>query len=294
MQKRMIAVVIIAALLMPAPAHAWGYAAHRFIVDHAIALLPLPVRPLFEQRRAGLVERAIDPDLWRRLFDTEAPNHQLDMDTFGPYPFKELPRDYSAAVAKFGLDAIRGAGTLPWRVDEIYGKLRREFEDYGRSPTPVNQENIVIYAAALTHYISDAHVPFHAVLNYDGQLTNQRGVHGRFEAGAFTRFRSRLSIAPTPIPPIANPRDFAFDALTESARLSLDVLRADAAAIGSGDVYDDAYFDAFFAGVRPVLERRVNESIAASAAIIAGAWEAAGKPPVAFEIPPESPQRRQR
>jgi hypothetical protein len=42
-----------------------------------------------------------------------------------------------------------------------------------------------------------------------------------------------------------------------------------------------------------VLERRLNEAIAASAAMIAGAWEAAGKPPIAIDarVPP---QRRRR
>jgi hypothetical protein len=41
-----------------------------------------------------------------------------------------------------------------------------------------------------------------------------------------------------------------------------------------------------------VLERRLNEAIAASAAMIAGAWEAAGKP--AVPISPKVPAQRRR
>ena len=57
------------------------------------------------------------------------------------------------------------------------------------------------------------------------------------------------------------------------------VLEADRVAI-VGDVYDDAYYAAFFKGSRAVLERRLDESTAAVAAMITGAWEAAGKPAV--------------
>src|SRR5688572_25754264 len=126
MKKCFMAAILLWALLVPAPARAWGYEAHRFIMDRAIGLLPPQVRPLFEKRRSTLVERVIDPDLWRNLFGTEAPNHQLKIDTrqFGPYPFRELPRDYKEAVAKFGMQAIQGAGTVPWRIDEIYGTLQ--------------------------------------------------------------------------------------------------------------------------------------------------------------------------
>jgi hypothetical protein len=296
MKKCPAAIVLLIGLLAPAPARAWGYEAHRFIMDRAIGLLPADLRPLFERRRATLVERSIDPDLWRALFGSEAPNHQIDIDhkQFGAYPFKELPRDYKAAVAKFGLDAIRGAGTVPWRIEELYSMLQGSFEEYGRRPNPSGLEELLLYAAAMTHYISDAHVPFHATENYDGQLTNQRGIHSRFETGMFTRFRTRLTIAPKTIAPIANPRDFAFDTAIESARLAPGVLRADRAAIGDRDVYDDAYFEAFFQSAGPVLERRVNEAISATVGLITGAWKAAGSPAIAVELPMPGPSKRVR
>ena len=122
------------------PAHAWGYDAHQLIMDRAIALLPVQLRPFFEQNRATLVERSIDPDVWQvaGFNDREAPNHFLDLDWegYGKYPFSELPRDYSAAVAKFGKQRIEQNGTLPWRVEEIYGSLRRSFES-GPAPRPL-------------------------------------------------------------------------------------------------------------------------------------------------------------
>jgi hypothetical protein len=70
-------------------------------------------------------------------------------------------------------------------------------------------------------------------------------------------------------------------------------MKADLDAIGARDVYDAAYFEAFFAGTKDVMERRLGDSIAAVAGLIAGAWEAAGKPAVPVD-PPISLERRRR
>ena len=94
----------------PTPAYAWGYEAHWFIMDRAIALLPAPLRPLFEKHRALVVQRVIDPDTWRNAgFEEEYPNHFLDLDWegFGKDPYRELPRDFTAALAKFGRARIQ-------------------------------------------------------------------------------------------------------------------------------------------------------------------------------------------
>jgi len=102
-----------------------------------------------------------------------------------------------------------------------------------------------------------------------------------------------LKLAPSRIEPIRAPLDFTFDALLQGTQLVPAVLEADRAAIGTRDVYDDAYYEAFFKGSRAVLERRLDESTSAVAAMIAGAWEAAGKPPVPVRAQ-DSDQRRRR
>src|SRR6187549_91410 len=106
---RLAAALLALVLAVPSSLSAWGFEAHRFIADRMIALLPAELKPLYEKRRAFIVERAIDPDLWRTVgWEDEPPNHFVDMDhdAFGPYPFDGLPRDYSAAVQKFGKDLV--------------------------------------------------------------------------------------------------------------------------------------------------------------------------------------------
>ena len=190
---RFTALLLAAFVALPSPAGAWGFEAHKFIADRMIALLPPELKPLFEKRRDFIVERAIDPDLWRNVgWEEEPPNHFLDFDfeAFGPYPFTALPREYDAAVQKFGKAVITEQGTLPWRTAEFYGRLQREFASLKRQPVPgYAVDNIVLYSAILAHYVADGHVPLHGVVNYDGQLTGQQGLHSRWEAELFERNR---------------------------------------------------------------------------------------------------------
>jgi hypothetical protein len=281
-------VALCAVVAFPASSTAWGFEAHRFIADRAIALLPSELRPFFEARRAFIVERSIDPDLWRSAgFDQEPPNHFLDLDyeAYGPYPFTALPRDYDAAVQKFGREVVHAQGTLPWRAQEFYGKLQRAFEGLNqRPPSAYALDDIAFLSAVLSHYVGDAHVPLHAVVNYDGQLTNQHGAHARWEADLFVRSRDRLKVAPATPQPMTNPRDALFDVLLASNRLAQDLLEADRKAAAGREVYDDDYFKAFGASQLAVLERRLNESITAVASAIIGAWHQAGRPAVPVEL----------
>src|SRR5262245_29840051 len=160
---RVAAVLLAFVIAVPSSISAWGFEAHKFIADRMIALLPAEIRPLYEKRRAFIVERAIDPDLWRSVgWEDEPPNHFVDMDyeAFGPYPFDGLPRDYSAAVQKFGKDLVDQQGRLPWRTAEFYGRLQREFESLKRQPPPgYALDNIALFSAILAHYVADGHVP---------------------------------------------------------------------------------------------------------------------------------------
>ena len=47
--------------------------------------------------------------------------------------------------------------------------------------TPANLEDVLRTAADLGHYLADAHVPLHTTGNYNGQRTNQTGIHALWE-----------------------------------------------------------------------------------------------------------------
>ena len=276
------AAVLITIATTAEPAQAWGFEGHRFITARAIALLPTEIRPFFEKYREAIVEHSIDPDLWRIVgWEAEAPNHFVDMDAYGPYPFKALPRDFDDAVRQHGRSFVVENGTLPWRTEEIYRKLVEAFTQ----KAGYSRENIKLFSSVIAHYVADAHVPFHAALNHDGQLTGQWGIHSRFEAELFERYRDRLQVTPGGVVPVGNARDLMFETLIASFPHVQPILEADRAAVDGREVYDDGYFDLFFEKTRPILERRLSDAIATVASMITAAWVEAGRPALAPEAP---------
>jgi len=291
-RRNSIAGLLVMLLMMPSRVGAWGFETHKFIVSRAIDLLPEAIKPFYEANRVFVVEHAIDPDLWRTAgFTDEPPRHFVDLDAYGKYPFKELPRSYDAALEKYGADMLNRNGLLPWRSAEMSGNLRRAFESQQKQ-IGYARENIKLFSAVIGHYAADANVPLHSALNYDGQLTGQNGVHYRFEEDLFLRYGKQLTLTPGPIKNISNVRDFIFDTLLESYTFVDAVLAADKKAIGDRTVYDAEYYDAFFAQVRPILEKRISSAITAVASIITTEWELAGRPSLPAVAPPRPPAQR--
>jgi hypothetical protein len=271
---------MLALVLRPSPASAWGFAAHRYIMQRAIDLLPAPVKPFFLEHRDELVVRVVDPDLWRNVGWEDDPNHFLNFGVreYGPYPFTALPRELGAAIQKFGTTTLKRNGQLPWRADEEFGNLRRVFERFGGGGNPYGSSDAVLFAAVAAHYMQDATQPMHATENYDGQLSGQRGLHSRFERDLIERYESRLVVRPPPLSAITSARDVAFEQLMASYQLVPAILAADKDAAAGREFYDDTYFEAFFQKMKPLLEERLSTAISATASLIASAWEQAGKP----------------
>lgn len=73
------------------------------------------------------------------------------------------------------VDNFSQYGICPYNLMSQLEKLTRAFEakDEGR---------ILRVSAEIGHYIGDAHVPLHTTENYNGQLTNQDGIHGFWES----------------------------------------------------------------------------------------------------------------
>ena len=268
---------------------AWGFDVHRFITDRAIDLLPETIRPFYQKHRAFIVERSVDPDLWRNAgWAEEPPRHFVDLDAYGRPPFGELPREYDRAVEKYGREFVERNGTLPWRAAEIYGQLRRNFELQKKGVPGYSLENIKFYSALLAHYVEDGHVPFHAVLNYDGQLTGQHGIHSRFETELVLRNLKDLRLAPPAVVPVTDARTYLFDVLQTSFPHVETILAADKAAVAGREEYDDAYFGVLYRDTRPIVEQRLSAAISGVASAIAGAWEAGGRPALPLDPPREN------
>ena len=110
---RPLVAAVLVVLVAPSRADAWGFEAHKYIMSRAIALLPAQIRPLFEAERVSVVERAVDPDLWRTAgWPGESERHFVDLDAYGAHPFKELPRDLEEAIKKYGREFVEKNGIV--------------------------------------------------------------------------------------------------------------------------------------------------------------------------------------
>jgi hypothetical protein len=153
----------------------WGFYAHQKINYYAVFLLPPEIMVLFKPNIQFLSDHAVDPDKRRYAVATEAPKHYIDIDYYGEYPYKELPRKYDEAVKKFTEDTVLANGILPWWIQIMEQRLTNAFKEK-------DQAKILKLAAEIGHYIADSHVPLHASSNHDGQMTNQKGIHGFWES----------------------------------------------------------------------------------------------------------------
>ena len=155
----------------------WGFLAHKTIHQIAIYSLPKKLQLFFFKNVDYLVYNSVRPDVRRKDDTSEATKHFIDMDApiFGKTPLDSIPKTWNDAVKKYSADTLRKYGTVPWEVIKLQEKLTNAFRNKLK-------DSILYYAADLGHYISDAHVPLHTTINYDGQLSNQRGLHSLWES----------------------------------------------------------------------------------------------------------------
>ncbi len=282
-KKISVTILFIAAMFIPLElSHGWGYNAHMRINSDAVDTLPAGMKEFFESERNFISEHASDPDKWRRDDKDEAPRHFIDIDMYGTYPFRELPRDYDEAVKKFGAEAVNSKGTLPWRIVEYTMKLSEDMKSGER-------EKIRMSAAALGHYVGDAHMPLHTAENYYGQFTNNEGIHNQFEQlmdDSLEEYKPSMREAE----PIDDPLGFAFDIILNGYQLVLPILIADSKAReGLPDALIDSladwkadpvkdYIEALYRDVGDIGWKQMSGASENLGRYWVTAWESAGRP----------------
>ncbi len=153
----------------------WGFLVHRTINQIAIYNLPVQLRAYFHSDMKYLVENAPRPDIRRNADKTEDTKHFIDIEMYGQNAINEMPLDWNAAVKKYTKDSLIKYGWGPYNAMMQMENLTNAFKSK-------NKDSILFYAADLGHYLGDLHVPLHTTVNYDGQLTGQKGLHGLWES----------------------------------------------------------------------------------------------------------------
>lgn len=169
--KRFLLLVIPFVILLSS----WGFFAHQKINRLAVFTLPDNLISFYKSNINYISEHAVDADKRRYADSLEAPRHYLDTDHYGKNPFDSIPKKWNDAVKKYSEDTLNAYGILPWQIQRTYLKLVKAF-------TIRDSALILKHSADLGHYIGDAHVPLHTTENYNGQQTNQVGIHAFWES----------------------------------------------------------------------------------------------------------------
>ncbi|TAL46557.1 MAG: S1/P1 Nuclease [Chitinophagaceae bacterium] len=266
----------------------WGFFAHKKINHYAVFLLPPQMMVLYKQQVDFLTDHAVDPDMRRYAVPEEGPRHYIDIDHYGKYPFPELPRKWSDAVTKFSEDTLMQYGIVPWWVQTMLYRLTDAFKEK-------HQAKILKLSAEIGHYIADAHVPLHACSNHNGQLTDQKGIHGFWESRIPELLAEKewdFFIGKAEY--IKSPGEFIWQRVLESAAAADTVLlyekelsksfapdRKFAFEERNGITirqYSSAFSKAYDEKLKGMVERRMRQSISAIASFWYTAWVNAGQP----------------
>jgi hypothetical protein len=96
----------------------------------------------------------------------------LSPDSLRFYLGKVMPERLLSA---YYVDHLSEHGVLPWNLQRMQNRITQAFRRR-------DSKALLRYCAEMGHYIGDAHVPLHTTSNYNGQKTNQHGIHGFWES----------------------------------------------------------------------------------------------------------------
>lgn len=285
--KRLIVLFLFFSMYLPAALYSWGFWAHQRINRLAVFTLPQEMLVLYKTHLDFLTEHAVDPDKRRYAVDGEAARHYIDIDHYGKYPFREVPRRWTDAVEKFTEDTIMAYGNLPYHLPQDVFRLKKAFEEE-------NLLQILKISSDIGHYVGDAHVPLHTTKNYNGQLTGQKGIHGFWESRLPELFARDYDFFVGRAYYIENLREESWEAVLES-HLALDSVLNFESSLNDkfpsdkkygyesrNDIvvraYSREYSQAYHEMLGGMVERRMRRSILRIGAYWYTAWKMAGSP----------------
>jgi len=266
----------------------WGFFAHKKINEYAVYTLPPTLASFYKKNILLISEKAVDADKRCYIDSLEPTRHYIDIDDFDEPTIDSIPIHWSKAKEKYQEKQLLLTGIVPWQISFSYNKLVQAFKDK-------DIPKIIRFSADLGHYIGDAHVPLHTSSNHDGQLTDQRGIHGFWES----RLPELLAekewdlLTGTAIY-LEDPAAFIWERILESALASDSVLAIEKTLSQSfpadkryayedrnGQLlrqYSSDYARTYDRLMEGMVERRMRSSIWAVACFWYTAWITAGQP----------------
>jgi hypothetical protein len=185
---------------------AWGKRGHQIVASAAaIAVSSEPNSAFMRPISFDMGYYANIPDfVWKRpaTYEMEKPEHFLDLEIFTrAFANKKVDKPFALSRKEFDAqfpEIPQAAGRAYWRIRELEEKLAKVTtqlkdlkEEKGKERQAL-QEKWLDLAGPLSHYVGDLAQPMHVSDNYDGQLTNQKGLHHYYEEGVVDQLYPEL------------------------------------------------------------------------------------------------------
>ncbi|OGU52483.1 MAG: hypothetical protein A2080_02940 [Ignavibacteria bacterium GWC2_36_12] len=259
--------------LMTGLSFPWGDKGHKLIANKAVELLKEKIKNI-EQYQDYITEHSVDPDTRKDQDKTEGPKHYIDIDFYKEFLEGRMIQDKDQLISLYSDSVVTKMGLLPWATLETLKNLTKAFKEK-------NRDKVLIYTSDMAHYVGDAHQPMHTILNYDGQFTNQKGVHARYEIYMVNKYIDELSdgIKGLEVAYVKEPLDYIFNYISDSNSLSEVLFAADKfAASKAGSMESDEYLRLLWFKTKYITGIQFEEAYNSLASLIYTAWVDAGEP----------------
>lgn len=275
----------------------WGFYAHKKINETAVFLLPTELAKFYKKNIKAITNMAIDPDKRCYIDSLEPVRHYIDLNEIDS-EVDSIPIHWTKAKEKYSERKLLAKGIIPWQIVRTYNNLVQAFSQK-------DQNKIIRYSADLGHYIADSHVPLHTTSNYNGQQTNQIGIHAFWETRLPEMFADSYDLVIGRATYTNDPLEVAWSIVKTSNSLVDSVLSIEKELSKSFNpseiksyinrnnqlilTYSDQYATAFHNILQGMVERRFRASIHTIASFWYSAWVDAGQPKIIeFELHEEN------
>ncbi len=250
----------------------WGNVGHQIINKNSTLSFPRQMQS-FLIWADSLAAHASDADYRKSSDTTEAPKHYIDIDNYPEFILTGyIPQNFDSLVALHGYSFVLQQGVLPWTILAMVDSLQTAFANK-------QWQRALLIAADLGHYVADAHMPLHITRNFNGQFTNQFGIHGRYESGMINRHSTQIIYEAQSVEYVSDLTDYVFTFIYKNYNFVESVLFADSLATAiTGNNISEIYYTKLWlisqSFTIPLFENASNNL----AALIYTAWINAGSP----------------
>jgi len=264
----------------------WGFQPHKIINKHAVFTLPPEMSHFYKKNLYFIQEYAVNADKRVYIDPNESPRHFIDLDRIETN-IDSIAIPWYKAKEKYTEKYLIARGIVPWQIEKSYQQLIQAF-------IHKNLKKIIKISADLGHYAADAHVPLHTTSNYNGQFTNQIGIHALWETRLPEKYFKEYSLLVGPAEYIDDVLGFSWKIVQESHSLLDSVLLIEKslsqklpkvlqrAYVQRGAIlqnnYSDFYIMSYHQQLNGMVQSRIKKSIWTIGSLWYTAWVDAGQP----------------